>query len=99
MKQDKLKKVCALLGGLSRNELVELQDTIAGLLLAMDAENGEPHVAETPPGDPDAPRTGPSGYVERKRITGYGPYLYLRLWKNGHLTSTYIGKPDQDKSD
>jgi len=36
------------------------------------------------------------GYIEEKLINGYGPYKYLRLWVNGHLTSTYLGKANKD---
>ncbi len=99
MKRNNLDKVCALLGGLSPNELVELQDIISGLLSAINAENNAPHVTETPNGDPDVPQIGTSGHLERKLINGYGPYLYLRRWVNGHLTSTYVGKANPDKSD
>lgn len=41
------------------------------------------------------------GYIERRMVTKtlsdgttrtYGPYFYLKVWKNGRLTSRYLGK-------
>jgi hypothetical protein len=37
---------------------------------------------------------GSHGYIEAKTIKGHGPYLYLRIRRNGTHHSFYLGKAD-----
>ncbi|ACK74061.1 hypothetical protein PCC7424_5491 (plasmid) [Gloeothece citriformis PCC 7424] len=37
-------------------------------------------------------KRGGTGYIEKKLINGCGPYLYLRLKRNGTHHSFYLGK-------
>ncbi|MDA8113675.1 MAG: hypothetical protein M0Z43_02965 [Acidithiobacillus sp.] len=39
-----------------------------------------------------APESAEPGHIEEKMINGCGPYRYLRVWRNGRLTSRYLGK-------
>ena|SRR5258708_2172468 len=88
--KSKLDKVYALLGGLTRTELLDLRTTVNALLAAQDAEHKPEQVTE--PTTQGVMSSAQKGYLERKKINGYGPYLYLRVWENGHLTSKYLGK-------
>ena len=69
---------------LSRQELLELQAVVSGLLEATEPLSESEAEATT------------SGSIEWKMIPDnkrgkeYGPYPYLRYWKNGKLKSKYL---------
>jgi hypothetical protein len=84
-----LEKALATLGALNCEELLVVQRAVEHLLLIAEleaqSESDEPGEA--------VERLGKAvGYVEKKLIRGFGPYLYLRRWQGKTLTSTYIGK-------
>lgn len=84
-----LEKTLGTLGALNRDELIIVQQAIEHLLLIADLE------AQNDSSHPDVAAEQPRqsvGYVEKKLIRGFGPYLYLRRWQGKTLTSTYIGK-------
>ena len=107
-KTSAFKKITNNLGQLSRSELEELQVIVGALLEATDATDDDSPPETSPTKKEDLMRLSwkqakagqkpKKGYVEEKIIRGYGPYLYLRFWKEGSLKSLYIGKKgDSDK--
>ncbi len=96
-KTSAFKKITNNLGQLSRTELEELQVIVEALLEAIDFDT-PPEVSPTKKEDlmrlswkqAKAGQKPKKGYVEEKIIRGYGPYLYLRFWKEGSLKSLYI---------
>jgi hypothetical protein len=90
-----LEKTVATLGVLSVHELRQLQIIVTDLLATgyFDPDGAADRAAG---GEPSATK----GYIERKLIPDkkrgktYGPYLYLRVWRDGVLTSKYLGKAD-----
>lgn len=99
--QPTLKSVAQDVSQLERDELMELQAIIDGLLEAPDPQGG------TPQGDESAVEIDPEnyqgsrgghGYIEFKTINGCGPYRYLRYWKGNSLKSMYLGKASSNGS-
>ena len=99
------KKITNNLGQLSRTELEELKVIVEALLEATESNDlQEPKEVSlsTPKEKEDlmalsyqqakAGLKPKKGHIEEKIIRGYGPYLYLRFWKEGSLKSLYIGK-------
>ncbi len=82
----KVEKVLALLGGLERHELQRVVETVQILLSSGDCD---PVVGVDFPMLDSVPCRG---HLEMKIINGCGPYAYLRVWRGGRLTSTYLGK-------
>lgn len=82
-------KACAQLGSLSRSDLMQLRSVIDDLLELIEKLDSS-DVA-----DSGAISGTARGHIEHKMINGYGPYAYLRVWRDGCLTSTYLGKVDQ----
>jgi hypothetical protein len=76
-----LNRAISAIEGLSRADLVKLQDVIETLLIE---------------GYLDTDPTGYVEYKFITRPNGkqYGPYRYRRVWINGKLTSRYEGKAD-----
>lgn len=93
------KKITNNLGQLSRSELKELNEIVSALLEATD-DDSPPEVSPQKKEDlmqlsyqqAKAGQKPKKGHIEEKIIRGYGPYLYLRFWKEGSLKSLYIGK-------
>lgn len=99
--QPTLKSVAQDVAQLERDELMELQAIIDGLLEVPDLEGGtlqenEPAV-EIDPENYQGSRGG-HGYIEFKTINGCGPYRYLRYWKGSSLKSMYLGKASSNES-
>ena len=71
-------------------QLMDVQRRIVELLNQQpdDAESAAANQALQPR---EAP-TRSAGHIEEKYINGCGPYRYLRVWRNGKLTSKYLGK-------
>lgn len=90
---------------LSREELLELQAIVQGLIESLDTPTDQPD--ETSPSEPITAdnyrgKRGGRGYREIKSIPDkksgktYGPYLYLRYWQGKKLKSVYLGKAESD---
>ncbi|MCD4685956.1 MAG: hypothetical protein K8S97_08470 [Anaerolineae bacterium] len=79
----RMQAAIAALQGLTRAELEQLRGVLSTLL-------SEGYLDTEPP-----------GYIELKYITRngkrYGPYKYRRVWVDGKLTSTYLGKEARDE--
>ena len=88
--KDAFETVTSNLGQLSREELVELADIVAALLVATKEESDD-QVADLEDLDADV-KPAAKGHIEAKTINGCGPYLYLRYWSGKTLKSKYIGK-------
>lgn len=98
-KKSAFQTVTSHLGRLTRMELEELQKAVAALLEVTVEEE-----VKVKPTNEELMRLSfrearegkkpKKGYVETKRINGYGPYLYLRFWSEGTLKSLYIGKKE-----
>lgn len=98
MSKNNLDKTIETLGVLSRAELTALQTVIADLL--------EVGYLDPAGAKKRANGTAAKGSIERRMVTKtlsdgtvkqYGPYLYLKTWRDGHLTSKYLGKADDVK--
>lgn len=98
-----LQRIAQDTASLSRDELLELQAIVQGLLESLD----EPDEADEPsPSEPKITadnyrgKRGGRGYREIKSIPDkksgktYGPYLYLRYWQGKKLKSVYLGKAE-----
>lgn len=99
--QPTLKSVVQDVAQLERDELIELQAIIDGLLEAPDPQGGTPQenepAVEIDPENYQGSRGG-HGYIEFKTINGCGPYRYLRYWKGNSLKSMYLGKASSNGS-
>lgn len=101
-KTSTFKKITNNLGQLSRSELEELSEIVSALLDATDSDDSQEPEEIYPSKKEDLMKLSfeqakaglkpKKGHVEEKIIRGYGPYLYLRFWKEGSLKSLYIGK-------
>jgi hypothetical protein len=85
-----LREITSRLSLLSRSELRELKSIIEALL---EAEIKEDKEFLSTRSKSKIKKSGGGGHIEKKKIKGYGPYLYLRYWSGGKLKSVYIGKP------
>lgn len=86
--QTNLQKAQALLGGMSRDELIDLRDTINDLL---EIEFSEDDQEQSTDAATLRQHTG-RGHIELKMIGKNGPYKYLRYWEGKTLRSKYLGK-------
>jgi hypothetical protein len=91
----------ALINGaanLSRADLLQLQDAIAGLVQATEPQiiNLDEEREERRGQSPTSAPAKPTGWFEisYKKVNGksYGPYKYLRYRHGGRKKSTYMGK-------
>lgn len=80
---------------LSLPELYQLQDAIAVLIQAEKQEQAQATESWDQKRETKLPHTGARGsrgYIELKRINGYGPYAYLRFRSGDTHHSFYLGK-------
>lgn len=88
MSRINFREITSRLSELNRKELRELKSIIEALLeIEIKTQN---QIIERRYNGVGKSKAG--GYVERKMIRGYGPYLYLRYWSRKRLKSVYIGK-------
>jgi hypothetical protein len=93
MSKGNLDRTIETLGVLTHGELIELQTVIADLL--------EVGYLDPAGAKKRARGTAAKGSIERRIVSKtlsdgtvkqYGPYKYLKVWRDGKLTSKYLGK-------
>lgn len=95
-----LQRITQDAASLTRDELLELQAIVQGLVESVDATD-EASPKEPITADNYRGKRGGRGYKEIKTISDkkskktYGPYLYLRYWQGKKLKSVYLGKAEE----
>lgn len=86
-------KVIRQIADWPERDLRNLQDAIAGLLAARQAEDAEP---ESPSSNGAPKASCAAGWYEVRTVRGCGPYKYLRYRQGGKKRSIYLGKAQKE---